>query len=166
MAKGKTIYSIEDPIEVVQDNIVQLEVNEKIGFGYDEGIKQILRHNPDIIMIGEIRDSNTACMCVRAALTGCLVVSSLHARNTSSAISRMVELGVKQSDLTECAVGIVNQRLVRLKNNKGYSCVYDILQGPRLEACFTDRGSYREQMSEKIRMAVRDGIIEDEEGTY
>ncbi len=90
----KTIYSLEDPIEVVQDNIIQLEINEKIGFDYDEGIKQELRHNPDVLMIGEIRDEKTAKMAVRAALTGVLVLTSLHARNISSSVNRLLELGV------------------------------------------------------------------------
>ena len=59
MAKGKTVFSLEDPIEVAQENVVQMEINEKTGFSYDEGIRQIRRHNPDIIMIGEIRDEKS-----------------------------------------------------------------------------------------------------------
>ena len=105
LAKGKTIYSIEDPIEVVQDNIIQLEVSEQTGFGYDEGIRQILRHNPDIIMIGEIRDEKTARMCIRASLTGTLVMSSLHARNSCSAVNRLLELGnVERSKGSSCSL--------------------------------------------------------------
>ena len=162
--KGKTIYSIEDPIEVVQKNMIQLEINEKTGFGYDEGIKQILRHNPDMIMIGEIRDERTAQMCIRAALTGCLVLSSLHARSCSTAINRMTELGVKKEDFRDCAVGLVNQRLVKLKAEWGYTCVYDILQKEELDQCFDDPRPFRNRMEDKLKSAVKAGITDDEEG--
>lgn len=68
--KNKAIYSIEDPIEVIQENLIQLPVQEEMGFGYGECIKQILRHDPDVIMIGEIRDEKAARMAIRAANTG------------------------------------------------------------------------------------------------
>jgi len=161
---GKTIYSLEDPIEVVQSNMIQLEINDKTGFGYDEGIKQILRHNPDMIMIGEIRDELTAQMCIRAALTGCLVLSSLHARSCATAINRLTELGVKKEDLRDCAVGIVNQRLVKLRKTAGYTCVYDILQDEELFNCFNDPVPFAKRMDEKLLRAIKAGIIADEEG--
>ena len=166
LARGKTIYSIEDPIEVVQDNIVQLEVNDRIGFGYDEGIRQILRHNPDIIMIGEIRDERTARMCIRAALTGTLVMSSLHARNGCSAVNRLLELGVKGQDLSDCAVGIVSQRLVRLKNGKGYCCVYDILQKQELSEALQGRLVYDERLQKKIDEGEKKGIYDEQERSF
>ena len=126
LASGKTIYSIEDPIEVVQDNIIQLEVNDRIGFGYNEGIKQILRHNPDIIMIGEIRDSLAANMAVRSALTGHLVVTSLHSFSCIGAIGRMIELGVEKAALRSVLRGVSNQRLFRDEEGKRtgvYECL-------------------------------------------
>jgi competence protein ComGA len=166
LAKGKTIYSIEDPIEVVQDNIVQLEVNEKTGFGYDEGIRQILRHNPDIIMIGEIRDEKTARMCIRAALTGTLVMSSLHARNGCSAVNRLLDLGVKGQDLKDCAVGIVSQRLVRLKNGKGYRCEYDILHKQELSEALRGKLIYDERLQKKIDEGVKKGIYDERERSF
>ena len=166
LARGKTIYSIEDPIEVVQDNIIQLEVNERIGFGYDEGIKQILRHNPDIIMIGEIRDERTARMCIRAALTGTLVLSSLHCRNASSAINRLVELTVKLQDLKDCAIGIVSQRLVRLKDHSGYRCVYDILQDEQLSRALEGSYSSEGRLDQMINAGVEKGIYDPQERTY
>ena len=166
MAKGRTIYSIEDPIEVVQENIVQLEVNDRTGFGYDEGIRQILRHNPDIIMIGEIRDEKTAKMCIRAALTGTLVMSSLHARNSFSAVNRLVELGVSQQDLKDTAIGIVSQRLVRLKNGKGYRCVYDILQKQELSDALEGRTVCEQRLEKKIDEGVKKGIYDERERSF
>ena len=155
---GRTIFSLEDPIEAVQDNIVQLEISERTHFGYDEGIRQILRHNPDILLIGEIRDEKTARMTIRAALTGCLVVTSLHARNTATAISRLLELGVRKDELLDCAIGIVSQLLVPRKGGRSYTCVYDWLDEERIIA-----GDYRSHMAERLRQAERQGIIENAE---
>ncbi len=161
-AKGKTIFSLEDPIESVQDYMVQLEINEKIGFSYDEGIKQILRHNPDIMMIGEIRDEKTARMTVRAALTGCLVMTSLHARSTSSAVNRMLELGVQKNDLEDSLVGIVNQRLLKRKDANEFTCVYDILEGRKLEEYLNDPAHAADTMAAKLQEAIKEGIIDED----
>ena len=161
-ARGKTIFSLEDPIEAVQDYMVQLEINEKIGFSYDEGIKQILRHNPDIMMIGEIRDEKTARMTVRAALTGCLVMTSLHARSTSSAINRMLELGVQKNDLLDSLAGIVNQRLIKRKDANEFTCVYDVLEGRELEEYMTNPGRRADTMAEKLIDAMKAGIIDED----
>ena len=79
--KGKKIFTLEDPVEVYHENYVQIQINDHQHLSYDEGIKQLMRHDPDIIMIGEIRDSQAALMAVRSALTGHLVVTSLHSQN-------------------------------------------------------------------------------------
>ena len=157
--RNRTIYSLEDPIEAVHENMIQLEINEKIGFSYDEGIKQILRHNPDIIMIGEIRDEKAARMTVRAALTGCLVVTSLHARSTTGAIYRLLELGVDENHLFDSLLGIVNQRLCPLRDTSGYTCVYDILTGEDLERFRRDRNIEVETMERKLAIALENEII-------
>ncbi len=162
LATNKTIYSLEDPVEVIQDNVIQLEINERIGFGYDEGIRQILRHNPDIIMIGEIRDEKTAKMTIRAALTGCLVMSSLHAKSTASAINRMLELGVNKSDLAESIVGIVNQRLLKRQGMDEYTCIYDILEQEQLHDYLIDDRPLKTRMDKLIEKAVSIGLIDAE----
>ena len=115
--KGKKIYTIEDPIEVYNDNFVQLQINDAIGFTYEEGIKQLLRHDPDIIMIGEIRDSKAAKMAVVAANTGHLVLTTLHSSRASSAVSRLVELGVNEAHLYEMLLSVSNQRMMIKKDN-------------------------------------------------
>lgn len=160
--KGRTIYSLEDPIEVVQDNIVQLEINEKNGLDYDCGIRQILRHNPDIMMIGEIRDRTTARMTVRAALTGCLVISSLHARSVPAAITRMMELGVQKNDLSECLSGIANQRLMKAADGSHYVCIYDIADMPEIERHFHGI-KLTDHMDELIANAQLKGLIDAQE---
>ena len=161
MAKGKTVFSLEDPIEVAQENVVQMEINEKTGFSYDEGIRQIMRHNPDIIMIGEIRDEKTAKMTVRAALTGCLVVTSMHSRSTVSAMNRLLELGVNRSDLAESAVGIVNQRLMKKYGEDSYTCVYDLLNEDQIRGYLLRNDPVRSRMEEKVAWAVSHKIIEE-----
>ena len=157
-ADSRIIYSLEDPIEVLQEGMIQLEINEKIGFGYDEGIKQILRHNPDILMIGEVRDEKTAKMCVRAALTGCLVFTSLHARSASSAVNRLLELNVSKTDLADSLKAIVSQRLVKRKGVRDYTCIYDIMENDRLKQALNGQGT--DLLEYKINKAVEDGIVE------
>ncbi len=108
--KERKIFTLEDPVEVIHENYVQLQVNEK-QMGYAEGIRQLMRHDPDIIMIGEIRDSLAANMAVRSALTGHLVVTSLHSFSCVGAIGRMIELGVERAALRSVLRGVSNQRL-------------------------------------------------------
>ena len=108
--KERKIFTLEDPVEVIHENYVQLQVNEK-QMGYAEGIRQLMRHDPDIIMIGEIRDSLAANMAVRIALTGHLVVTSLHSFSCVGAIGRMIELGVERAALRSVLRGVSNQRL-------------------------------------------------------
>lgn len=124
--KGKKIYTIEDPIEVYNDNFVQLQINEAINFTYEEGIRQVLRHDPDIIMIGEIRDAKAAKWAVVAANTGHLVLTTLHASKASSTISRLVELGVNETHLYEMLLCIANQRMMITKDNKK-QVIYEIM---------------------------------------
>lgn len=116
--KKAKIYTIEDPIEVMHDSFVQLQVNNEIGFDYATGIKQILRHDPDIILIGEIRDEKAANMAVTAANTGHLVFSTIHASKASSCISRMVELGVNEEHLYEVLCCLSNQRMMFNQDHK------------------------------------------------
>lgn len=106
------IITLEDPIEKKNDAFVQMEINEKANFSYADGFKAILRHDPDIIMVGEIRDLDTAKIAVRAALTGHLVFSTVHAFDTAGTIQRLVELGIPRYDLKETLVGVIAQRLV------------------------------------------------------
>lgn len=125
--KGKKIYSIEDPIEIRQDDMVQLSINESTGFDYEKAIEQILRHDPDIIMVGEIRDSKAALGAVKAANTGHLVLTTLHASKASSCISRMVELGVNESHLYENLITIVNQRMMHNSITHQRQVIFEIM---------------------------------------
>ena len=128
---GLKVLTAEDPIEYVNDNFMQCEINEKIGLTFASYIRVFLRHDPEIIMIGEIRDDETAEMAVRAAQTGHLVLSTLHTNDSLGAITRLTGLGVDPSMITSSLIGVISQRLARricphCKNN--YSPSEDIIK--------------------------------------
>lgn len=110
----KRVLTIEDPIEKLTDSFVQMEVNQKAGITFYEGFKAILRHDPDIIFIGEIRDAETAKIVIEAALSGHMIVSTMHAKNTLGAIHRLLEFNIPLADLQQTMTAIVTQKLVNL----------------------------------------------------
>jgi len=112
-APEKKIVTIEDPIEYQLDGINQIQVKPGIGLDFANILRSVLRHDPDIIMIGEIRDVETAEIAVQAALTGHLVLSTLHTNNAASSITRLLDMGVQDFLLTSTLSGTVAQRLVR-----------------------------------------------------
>lgn len=107
------VMTIEDPIEYQLPLVQQVQVNDRVGFGFQEALKSFLRQDPDIILIGEIRDFETLNSAVQASLTGHLVFSTLHTNDAPSAIGRMVQMGLQSYLVADSLVGIVAQRLVR-----------------------------------------------------
>ena len=107
------ITTLEDPIEMVHEQFNQMAINRAIGFDYGAGIRHVLRQDPDVIMIGEIRDPETAQYAVQAALTGHLVLSTLHTNDAAGAVARLLDLGVKPYLLASVLLGVIAQRLVR-----------------------------------------------------
>lgn len=107
------VCTIEDPIELVEPSFNQMQVQHNIGLDFASGVKTLLRQDPDIIMVGEIRDRETAEMAVQAALTGHLVISTLHTNDAPSAIARLTEIGVPPYLISATLIGVVAQRLVR-----------------------------------------------------
>ena len=133
--EGINISTIEDPIEFELDGVTQTNVNKKANLTFSTGLKHILRQDPDVILIGEIRDEETAKIAVRASITGHKVYSTIHANNGSNIFSRLLDMGVEKYLLDEALKGIITQRLVRtlckeckegfyIDNNK-----YDFLRG-------------------------------------
>ncbi len=112
-AVGRNIITIEDPVEHRFDNINQMQVNPAAGLTFATGLRACMRLDPDVILVGEIRDAETAQIATQASLTGHLVLSSVHANDTVSVIFRMIDLGVEPFLLTSAVVGIVAQRMVR-----------------------------------------------------
>ncbi len=109
----KNLITVEDPVEYKSDNIAQIQVNEKVGLTFAAALRSILRQDPDVIMIGEIRDEETAHIAVRAALTGHLVFSTLHTNSAAATISRLADMGVEPFLISSSLLGILAQRLVR-----------------------------------------------------
>ena len=107
------VCTLEDPIEMVEGSFNQVQIVQDIGMGFAEGIRSLMRQDPDIIMVGEIRDLETADMAIQAALTGHLVLSTLHTNDAPSAITRLVELGVPRYMLSATVLGVMAQRLIR-----------------------------------------------------
>lgn len=110
---GVKIITVEDPIEYQIPGITQIQVHAQIGLTFANVLRSILRHNPDIILVGEIRDTETADIAVRSALTGHLVFSTLHTNDAPSAITRLADMGVEPYLISSCLEGVIAQRLVR-----------------------------------------------------
>ncbi len=109
----KNIITVEDPVEYNAENVNQIQVNSKVGLTFAAGLRSILRQDPDIIMVGEIRDSETADIALRSALTGHLMLSTLHTNDATSAISRLMDMGIEDFLLTSTLLGVLAQRLTR-----------------------------------------------------
>ncbi len=107
------VCTVEDPIEMIESSFNQMQVQANIALSFAECVRTLLRQDPDIIMVGEIRDKETADMAIQAALTGHLVLSTLHTNDAPSAITRLLELGVPPYLVSSTVVGVMAQRLVR-----------------------------------------------------
>jgi len=110
---GVNVVSIEDPIEIINERFNQISIQPAIDLGFAQALRHVLRQDPDIIMVGEIRDPETAQYAVQAAMTGHLVFSTLHTNDAASAVTRMRDLGVQPFLLANTLVGCMAQRLVR-----------------------------------------------------
>jgi general secretion pathway protein E len=137
----KKIITIEDPVEYQMDGINQLHVNTQIGLTFASGLRHIVRQDPDVIMVGEIRDRETADIAIRSSLTGHFVFSTLHTNDAPSAISRLTDMGVENYLITSSLVAVLAQRLVRVicehckeKDGTRFAPSGDMVQ------CYTGRG--------------------------
>ncbi len=108
------IVTIEDPVEYHSDGIAQIQVQPKIGLTFASGLRSILRHDPDVILVGEIRDRETAEIAIQSALTGHMVFSTLHSNDAASSFTRLVDMGVEPYLVASTVVGVMAQRLVRV----------------------------------------------------
>ncbi len=124
---SRHVISLEDPVENNQENLLQIQVNERAGVTYAAGLKAILRHSPDVIMIGEIRDRETAKIAIEASLTGHLVLSTIHAKNSVNCIYRLMDLGITIEEIRQSLVGIVAQCLVQIDKKDQRKALYEIL---------------------------------------
>lgn len=149
---ARQVISLEDPVESNQTQLLQIQVNERAGVTYASGLKAILRHSPDVIMIGEIRDKETAKVAIEAALTGHLVLSTVHSKDTVNCLYRLMDLEISLEEMRQAIIGIVAQCLVQVDTDER-KAIYEILSEFNLvEAIYsTMRGDeYRLPKNETI----------------
>ena len=131
--RDRNVVTLEDPIEYQLDGISQTQINTKKGMTFASGLRSVLRQDPDVIMIGEIRDQETAVMAIQSALTGHLVFSTLHTNNAASAVTRLLDLGIEPYLVASSLISVLAQRLVR-RNCTDCSVPCEV---PSVEAHFT-----------------------------
>jgi type II secretory ATPase GspE/PulE/Tfp pilus assembly ATPase PilB-like protein len=155
--KQVNVTTIEDPIEYPLEDAAQVQVNEKCGFTFAVALRAILRQDPDVIMVGEIRDKETAQIALRAAQTGHLVVSTLHTNSAKAGYTRLKDLGVSRTALQESLLGIMAQRLVRCRPAQGlpYSGRRAVVEILRPDGTYVD-GSLRENALQLIKSGITD----------
>jgi type IV pilus assembly protein PilB len=134
ISTGRNIITVEDPVEYHVDGLMQIQVNHGIGYSFARALRHILRHDPDVIMVGEIRDMETARMAVESSLTGHIVLSTLHTNSAATSLTRLIEMGVEPYLVNTSLLAIMAQRLVR-KN-----CTYCMVEEPVTEDVRTDLG--------------------------
>jgi competence protein ComGA len=171
---NRNIITLEDPIESKSDEVLQVQINEKAGITYASGLKAILRHDPDVIMVGEIRDAETARIAIRAALTGHLVLTTMHTKDAKSAIYRLLEFDVSLQEIEQTLVAVAAQRLLdltcpfcqgkcspfckRLRKTRRVS-VYELLCGrPLCQVLKEARGEKGDSRYQKLRDCIKKGI--------
>lgn len=138
--------TLEDPIEKDIPDILQVQINEKAGITYQTGLKAALRHDPDIIMIGEIRDAYTAQFAFEASLTGHLVLSTLHAKNALGTIHRLVDMGIKYSDLQQSLIAVAALELLPVLARDAVvrrAAILELLDGKTLENTLNGVDQYK-----------------------
>lgn len=145
----KNILSIEDPVEYDAPNVSQIAVNTKAGLTFASGLRSILRQDPDIIMVGEIRDTETAQIAVQAAMTGHMVFSTLHTNNATAAVTRLVDMGIDKFLITSTLLGVLAQRLVRR-----------LCPSCKEEVCISDADADELQMPRNLCIAVPKGCAD------
>lgn len=123
--RNQKIYTIEDPIETYHESLIQLQVNGRQDLSFDSALKQVLRHDPNIIVIGEIRDESEAKAALRCALTGHLVFSTIHANSADRTFNRLENLGLTRSEVDSVLLLIIHQKLETIGNRR--EMIYDCL---------------------------------------
>lgn len=128
-SQEKNIITIEDPVEYQLQGINQIQVNYKTGLTFAKGLRSILRQDPDVIMVGEIRDSETAKIAIQAAMTGHLVFSTMHTNSSVAAVERLIDMGAEPYLVATSLTGVISQRLLRLSCPKCKECGFKGYRG-------------------------------------
>lgn len=128
------ITTIEDPVEYRIDGINQIQVNNKIGVGFNSGLRSILRQDPDVIVLGEMRDEESARLAIRASITGHLVISTIHTKDAVEVVSRLLDMGIEGYLISSALIGVISQRLIKksilygIQEIRGRELLYEIFE--------------------------------------
>ncbi len=120
------VVSIEDPIEYIVPTFTQIQVNELLGMSFSNILRSVLRHDPDVILIGEIRDQETAQIAIRASMTGHLVFATMHTNTAKSAVARFIDFEIREILIKEALLAVYNQRLLNKQNQSGRTADFEI----------------------------------------
>ncbi len=145
---NKKIITIEDPIEIINDKFVQVQTNEERKLTYSKTLRAVLRQDPDIIMIGEIRDEETARNVFRATLTGHTVISTMHTKDVYGVIERFIDFGFLLSEIKSILIGVSNQRLLLYDDE--IKCVLEYVLNNQIDKLVKNKG-YGKNVEEKIK---------------
>ena len=154
------VITVEDPVEVEEPSFLQCQVNEKAGVTYETLLKSSLRHHPDILIVGEIRDEETAKMVIRGALTGHLMIASVHAKNASGVLERLLELGISHTVLKQTVLGIAYQKLLPrycalCETGCSVYCTHLLHQGKRAALYDVRHGSALERLLQRAVLSSK-----------
>ncbi len=157
------IITIEDPVEQLVNGITQISVNEKADITYSSSLKAILKCDPDVILIGEIRDKYIARDVIQASLSGHLVLSTIHANDCSGVLLRLIEMGLSQQDLSQSINMIINQRLITTKNDNR-QLVYETMNQSEIQ--FFLKNNFKlpaafESLVDKLHSLNQEGVIDE-----
>lgn len=154
--KSLNVTTLEDPVEIVMPNINQMSLNKKLNIDFSNGLRSILRQDPDVIMIGEIRDEETANMAVRASITGHKVYSTIHCKSAREVYIRLENMGIKPYLLNDALVGIISQRLIKTLCNECKEIDYENSINEKIvyKKCGCKKCNYSGYAGRKIISAV------------
>ena len=167
--KETKLICLEDPVEATIDGAIQIGINEKIGFTFSKGLRTVLRQDPDSIMIGEIRDHETAQLAVKAALTGHRVITTVHTNTALGVIGRLIDMGVEPYLLHATLIGSLSQRLVRRINSttnsyQGRLGLFEYVEIPSSDIDWNHVDTYLYvSLQDSAQIAINSGITTVEE---
>lgn len=172
------VITMEDPVELYDERFLQTEVNEASGITYDVLIKASLRHHPDILLIGEIRDEETARMAIRGALTGHLMIATIHAKDALGVMARLEELQISPEQMKQTLIGVISQRLLprycnlcqgrchrycqHIPSERKRSALLEILSGPALQKYFDTGEADYLRLNQRLKKVWAYGYIDTE----
>lgn len=155
------VITIEDPIEVHIEHCLQIELNEKLGITYQQTLKQILRHDPDVIMIGEIRDADTAQIALTCALTGHLVLTTIHASSAPLSLKRLINLGIHEVDIIDVTIGVMTQKMLYDKENQRMVVLSEFMKKEEIKDYLNNQQLHYSSFQQQALKLIEEGFSKE-----